>query len=234
MKQMPTLLIDFDSTFVSVECLDRLAEIVLRDRPDRQQLVEEIAAITNLGMEGKLTFQESLSRRLSVIRPSQSQLQTLNSLLPNLVSASIARHRAFFAEHAEQIYIISGGFQEFITPTACLYSLASDHVLANTFHFDVNGDYMGYDTENPLPQSGGKVARVRQLHLTPPLWVIGDSFTDWQLRRDGAAQYFIAYTENVQREVAVRHADAIAQSFDEVLRLLPTLPARTTEPAVVQ
>lgn len=53
-------IIDFDSTFVSVESLDELAKIALRDDPSREKTALEISRITALGMEGKLSFEKSL------------------------------------------------------------------------------------------------------------------------------------------------------------------------------
>ena len=58
------LIIDLDSTFVTVESLDELAHIVLKDNPESAQRLETIRAITRAGMEGSIPFDESLSKRL--------------------------------------------------------------------------------------------------------------------------------------------------------------------------
>src|SRR3989338_4121409 len=55
-------IIDFDSTFIQTEGLEELAEVVLKDNPKKEEILEEIKKITNLGMEGKIGFRESLKK----------------------------------------------------------------------------------------------------------------------------------------------------------------------------
>ena len=62
MKKNTILLIDFDSTFVTIESLTHLAEMVLREKADKHKIVDEIMTITQLGMEGKIGFSESLKK----------------------------------------------------------------------------------------------------------------------------------------------------------------------------
>ncbi|MGO1597719.1 MAG: HAD-IB family phosphatase, partial [Sphingobacterium sp.] len=57
-------IIDFDSTFTQVEALDELARISLEKHPDREKIYTEIERLTNLAMEGKISFRESLSGRV--------------------------------------------------------------------------------------------------------------------------------------------------------------------------
>ena len=71
------IVIDFDSTFTKVEGLDELAEIALAQADNREAVVGEIRSITNLGMEGKLSFSESLLRRIQLLKAHQSHLATL-------------------------------------------------------------------------------------------------------------------------------------------------------------
>ena len=46
-------IIDFDSTFVTVESLEELAKITLKDKSGKEEILKEVSRITNLGMEGK-------------------------------------------------------------------------------------------------------------------------------------------------------------------------------------
>ena len=55
-----SLFFDFDSTIVSVEGIDELAQIALANAPDRAARVAAIHAITNAGMEGAIPIDESL------------------------------------------------------------------------------------------------------------------------------------------------------------------------------
>jgi len=58
---------DFDSTLTSVEALDVLAEITLVNNPDKDQIIEDIIDITNLGIDGKISFTESLEQRIKLL-----------------------------------------------------------------------------------------------------------------------------------------------------------------------
>lgn len=53
---------DFDSTLTRVEALDVLAEMTLKDKPNKDEVVREIQKITNLGIDGDISFTESLER----------------------------------------------------------------------------------------------------------------------------------------------------------------------------
>ena len=55
---------DFDSTLTSVEGLDVLAEISLRNNPDRDNVIKKIQEITDLGIDGDISFSDSLSSRI--------------------------------------------------------------------------------------------------------------------------------------------------------------------------
>ena len=54
---------DFDSTLTSVEGLDVLAEISLRNNPEKDQVINKIQEITDLGIDGDISFSDSLRSR---------------------------------------------------------------------------------------------------------------------------------------------------------------------------
>nr|MCU0392876.1 phosphoglycerate dehydrogenase [Thermoflexibacter sp.] len=61
------------------------------------------------------------------------------------------------------------------------------------------------------------VKLLKSLHLQGEIYVIGDGYTDYEIRQAGLANSFFAFTENVEREVVVEKADHIAPSLDEFL-----------------
>ncbi|HRX00968.1 MAG TPA: hypothetical protein P5280_15845, partial [Cyclobacteriaceae bacterium] len=60
MKSNKYFVIDFDSTFTKVEAFDALADISLKDHPERMTIKKKIEDLTNQGMEGALSVRESL------------------------------------------------------------------------------------------------------------------------------------------------------------------------------
>lgn len=210
-------IIDFDSTFTQVEALDELARISLQNHPDRKEIYEEIDRLTNLAMEGKLSFRESLSGRIRLLNAKRQDLDTLVSVLKKKVSGSFLRNKQFFKQRREQVFIVSGGFKEFITPVVLPYHILKEHIYANEFIFDEQGNIIGFDETNPLSEEAGKVKLLQQWNLPGKLYGIGDGYSDFQLKESGLIERFYAFTENIERKSVSAKADHVTPSFDEFL-----------------
>jgi len=216
-----TYIIDFDSTFITCETLEELSRICLhRDG----KTVREIEAITRMGMEGTIVFEESLKLRLDILKPNRRQIRALQGKLKASVSPSIVRNREFFRKNADSIYMVSGGFREFILPVVTPYGIREDHIFANDFVYSPTGDVAGFRKDNPLARSGGKARAVADLRLDGTVIAVGDGWSDYEIKIFGAADLFFAYTETCLREPVVRHADRIVSSFDELLEWIDTGP----------
>ncbi|MEM8907729.1 MAG: phosphoglycerate dehydrogenase [Bacteroidota bacterium] len=211
------IIIDFDSTFASVEALEEIADIVLKGRADKPEILNEIKAITNLGVDGKITFNESLNRRLALLKIHRDDLSKLIRRLKRKVSTSFSRNKAFFKKYEGQIFIISNGFKDFIDPVVEKYGIDDEHVLANTFIYNADGWVDGFDEANLLAHSKGKSKTLKALNLPGESYVIGDAYTDYEMKEAGIAHKFFAFTENVLRENILEKADHITPSFDEFL-----------------
>ena len=137
----------------------------------------------------------------------------------HLFSESFKRNREFFTNFGDSIYIISNGFKEFIEPVVTEYGIKANNILANEFVFDSNGKVTGFDKENPLSANNGKVEQLKRLNLPGDVYVIGDGYTDYEIKHAGLANKFYAFTENVERGRVLEKADHIAPSLDEFLYL---------------
>lgn len=219
-----SIIFDFDSTVVDCETLDLVSEVALEGRPDKDTVVAEVKRITALGMEGKLPFHESLSSRMALIAPSREHVAQVAAMIREHVTPSFLEHRDYLAAHAGAIYVVSGGFDELIFPVTDALGLRREHVFANAFIYGTDGIAKGVDQERPSAFAGGKTKAVEKAGLAQPRVIIGDGWTDYEIRRDGAAEAFIAYIEHAQRETVVAHADALARSFEEVLEVLENGP----------
>ena len=208
---------DFDSTLTRVEALDVLAEMTLHRNPKKDEIVDEIQKITNLGIDGDISFTESLERRIKLLNANKSDLKGLVAELRKKISKSIESNKEFFEKFADDIYVISCGFKEFIDPIVAEYNIPSERVYANTFKFDEQGNIVGFDEENPLSQHNGKIDCLKQMNLDGEVQVIGDGYSDYVMREAGIADKFFAYTENVHRDKAADNADHVAPNLDEFL-----------------
>ncbi len=217
MKRKKYFIIDFDSTFTKVEALDELCEIALQDRPDKENIVQKVRDITDQAMDGSLSFSEALKSRVELLDAHKKDLAPLIERLKEQVSDSIKRNEEFFHKNGEDVLIMSNGFKDFIVPIVTEYGILEENVYANTFEFDAEGKITGFDRENPLSGDNGKVKLMKELKLDGDVFVIGDGYTDYQIKEAGLAHQFYAFTENVNRENVTSKADHVAPSFDEVL-----------------
>jgi D-3-phosphoglycerate dehydrogenase len=209
--------IDFDSTFTNVEALDLLGEISLSNSSERDDRLNKIKHITDQGMDGGMSFRESLEQRLKLLEAKKEHLDQLVPKLKERVSKSIHRNEEFFRNHADHIYILSNGFKEFIVPIVTEYGVKPDHVYANTFEYDDRDNIVGFDQENLLSRNNGKARQIEKLALEGEVSVIGDGYTDYEIKEAGLASKFYAFTENVARDNVLQKADHVAPSLDEVL-----------------
>ncbi len=209
--------IDFDSTFTKVEALDILGEISLANHPEKESRLELIQEVTNKGMAGEMSLRESLEARIDILDANQSHLKDLVDQLSKQVSKSISRNESFFKANATNTFIVSNGFKEFIVPVVTKFGVKAEHVFANDFVFDTEGKIVDFNRENVLSSNGGKVKQIEELSLQGNIHMIGDGYTDYEVRKAGIANTFYAYTENIERDSVKANADHIAPSFDEIL-----------------
>jgi D-3-phosphoglycerate dehydrogenase len=208
---------DFDSTLTSVEALDVLAEISLANNPKKNAIIEEIQEITNLGIDGEISFTESLEQRIKLLHAHKSNLDELIRRLHQQLSVSIESNKEFFENFSDDIYVISCGFKEFIEPIVKEYNIPADRVYANTFEYDTEGFIVGFDSENILSRHNGKIQCLKDMKLEGEIQVIGDGYSDYVMREAGVADKFFAFTENVSRHKAVDKADHVTPNLDEFL-----------------
>ena len=214
------LIIDFDSTFVTVESLDELAHIVLKDNPESAQRLETIRAITRAGMEGSIPFDESLSKRLKLLNINQKDIHAATIVLAKKVTPSFKRNKQFLMENSQNILIISGGFYEMIIPIVSEYGILEDQVFANKFVYKGTSRIAHVDSQNIMAQSGGKVAQANELGLAGEIHVIGDGYTDYQIKSEGPAKKFFAFIENIRRNSVCEVADVVLSNIDDYIKFL--------------
>ncbi len=214
-----SLFFDFDSTLISGEAIDELAQIALVSAPDRGARVEKIRIITNAGMEGAMPIDESLRQRLDMLQVRAHMLAPLVARLQQQVSPSVQRNGAMLRAMRDQIWIISSGFHEWIDPVVAALGLRVDHVNANRLLANTDG-ILKLDPSSRCAMVGSKARAAAALGCAPPRIMIGDGMTDFEVFSQGACEYFAAWTESVVRPAVVSKADIIAPHFEGLLAAL--------------
>lgn len=210
-------IIDFDSTFTKVEAMDELCQIALQNHPEKNERLSQIQSLTDQAMDGNLSFRESLRQRIAILEANKSHLPELIEKLSEKVSESFKRNQTFFDTYTDNILIVSSGFKDFIVPIVTKFGIKAENIYANEFEFDENGKIKGFDASNLLSEDNGKVKLLRKLNLQGDIYVIGDGYTDYEIKEAGLANEFYAFTENIKREKVLSKADHEAQNLDEFL-----------------
>lgn len=213
------IIIDFDSTIIQKEALDVLAELVLKDNIHGEEIKKSIHEITEKAMNGEMQFDEALEARISLLSISQSEIENLIMDLKLLISKSFLANTEFLKSQCENIYVISGGFKEYIIPVIQTLGLKSEHVFANTFIFE-NSQVIGFDKSNFLAQPLGKVKVLQSLNFQDEVVVIGDGFTDYEIFKHGLATKFYLYVEHVYRKNIAPLATNTITTLDEFIQIL--------------
>ena len=213
---MNHFIIDYDSTFIKVESLDELSKI---SNGDDETINNKISEITNLGMEGKISFSDSLRKRIELIECNKEDIVKTVEILEKKVSDSFKNNISFLKNNAENILIVSSGFHELIEPIVIQYGIKKENIFANKFLYD-NDKVIGYDKKNPLSKSQGKVNIIKELKLKGEVHVIGDGYTDYEIKKEGLANYFYLFIENIKRESVVKSADYLLKSLDQFIKII--------------
>lgn len=217
MSQTKYFIIDFDSTFTQVEALDILAEISLKDNQNRDKAIQAIKKITDEGMDGSMSFRESLQKRLDLLEADRAHLPELITRLKKVVSPSFKRNTEFINKYQNEIFIVSNGFKDFIIPIVVDYGIKEENVFANEFEYDAAGKVTGFNKDNVLSENNGKPRQIAQLELDGEVFVLGDGYTDFEIKKEGLANKFYAFTENVKRDKVLDEADHEAPTLEEFL-----------------
>jgi phosphoserine phosphatase len=120
------LVADMDSTMITVECIDELA--------DYAGLKPKIAAITEAAMRGELDFEAALDARVALLKGLDASvidacLRERVTLMPG-AQALVRTMRAWGADTV----LVSGGFTRFAGPVAA--QIGFDEAIANVLEID--------------------------------------------------------------------------------------------------
>ena len=113
------LVSDMDSTMITVECIDELA--------DYAGIKPEIAAITERAMAGELDFAEALTARVALLAGLDDSViaECLRERVRPMPGAvELVRTMAAWGAHT---MLVSGGFTSFTDPVAAQIGLAEVH-----------------------------------------------------------------------------------------------------------
>ena len=208
------IIIDFDSTFIKIESLDQLLKTTSARNKDS---LIKIQKLTDMGMNGEISFQKSLSERIKLLNSNKNDLDIVIDIINKNVSDSFKKNKKFINENNDKIIIISGGFYELIYPVVSKFGIKKENIFANTFIYDKDGKIIGVDKSNPLSKNNGKVKTIKNLNLDGNVIVIGDGYTDYEIKKYGYANKFYLFIENIKRKNILDKGDFLLKSLDDFI-----------------
>jgi phosphoserine phosphatase len=173
------LVADMDSTMITVECIDELA--------DYAGIKPQIAAVTEAAMRGELDFEAALDARVGLLKGlDEAVIEQCLAERVTIMSGAVALVRTMKARGALTI-LVSGGFTRFAEPVAAM--IGFDRAIANRLEI-AEGALSGLVTK-PIVGSDTKertlVEAVAELGIAPEAALaVGDGANDLaMIRRAG-------------------------------------------------
>ena len=207
-----SVVLDVDSTLCGIEGIDWLAA---RRGPEAGVLIAEL---TDRAMNGDLALDAVYGERLGAVRPSRDDLAALATEYERALAPGAREAVARIHSAGRRVVLVSGGIRNAILPVARALGIDELDVHAVNVLVDDAGEYESYDAHSPMTTADGKRGVVASLDLPRRLVAVGDGATDLAIKP--VADAFIAFTGFVRREPVVAGADAVVNSFDQLVELV--------------
>jgi len=208
MPKFRTVLFDCDSTLSAIEGIDELAA----------HCREEVAALTDAAMRGRIALEDVYGRRLRLVQPTREAVADLGrTYVERLVPDARETVEALLSSGVD-VRIISGGLLPAVLAVADALGVAHDRVAAVDVRFTADGQYEGFDASSPLAATGGKRVAIERWDVARPAMMVGDGTTDLEARP--VVDLFVAFAGVVERPSVVNSADAVVRANS----LAPVLP----------
>jgi len=199
------LIADMDSTIIGQECIDELGAAV--------GLKAQIAEITERAMNGEIAFDESLTRRVALLKglPEKALQEVFNARIS--LNSGARELIATMRAHGAYCALISGGFTFFSQRIAELTGF--DFHNANTLIFE-DGLLTGEVTRPILDQKSKLVAlkkfRTERDYLKEDVLAVGDGANDLAMIQEAGLGVAYHAKQKVAKiaDVAIKHSDLTA------------------------
>jgi phosphoserine phosphatase len=205
-----TVILDVDSTVVSIEGIDWLA--ALRTPDVALRIVEG----TTRAMAGTVALEEVYGERLRIVAPRREEIDALGEAYVATIAPGAREAVAAIRAAGARVMLFSGGLREAILPVADVLGIPRDDVHAVSIRFNSDGSYADFDRMSALATSSGKPDMVRRLAPARRILAVGDGATDAGMKP--VVDTFAAFTQFVRRDAVVKAADVELHSFADLGR----------------
>ena len=216
-----TFIFDFDSTIFPGETLDEIIQLSLTGTENAEEKKALITSICNQGMLGEISMEDSLKKRLEIAAPLQETIEKYVAENKKRIDENIKTLLTNLQKKGHAVYVISGGFEEWIQP------LLEEIVPAENIHANqIKDTEQPMIFENIVRRSKEEILQeltIQGQHIT----MIGDGATDFSVFENGFAQQFVGtffYTGIEARKKIVEKAldsnQVIFNELDEFVKFM--------------
>jgi phosphoserine phosphatase len=207
-RQKKLLVADMDSTMITVECLDELA--------DYAGIKAEIAAVTERAMRGELDFAQALDERVARLKGLAAS--TIDQCLAERVTLSPGAETLVrtMKAHGAATILVSGGFTHFADRVGA--AIGFDRVLSNVLEID--GETLTGTVTKPIVDAATKERTLVQTAAALGIsleetMAVGDGANDLPMIRKAGLGVAYCAKPAVAAEAAARieHADLTAMLY---------------------
>lgn len=210
------LLLDLDSTLVSEEWCDTLAQW--------KGVGAEVTRITQHTMDGTMDFNTSFPKKLELISPSFQDLDKLGEFLLDYVSEDWKKVLSLLQSQGVKVGILSQWYTRSSLSVAKLLNIDPAWIFALHFHHNEDGEFQWLDMEQDLMYYDGKRKTIQTLKDSYPhekIVFVWDSL--WDYESGQIADLFIAYAGVVARPKVIAVSPYIAYTPQELYDYIKTL-----------
>ena len=179
-----SVVFDVDSTLVSIEGLDFLADLKGKGN--------QIKEITLQSMNGSLSMKEAMNIKMKIISPDYKDLIKMGEAYLKNITPGANETISILKKNGIKTWIVTGNFQPAVGMLANFLKIPKSQVITNEIFFDKNNNYVNFDVLNPLSNNGGKALIINDLKSKMGRTVfVGDGSTD--LETKDYVDLFIGY-----------------------------------------
>lgn len=176
-RAIDAVVFDCDCTLSAIEGINFLAE--------KNDVGEQVHALTELAMSEAGLADGIYKQRLSLVRPSRQQVVDLALSYFSMRASHVSRVIECFKGLGKAVYVVSAGINPAVKLFAAMLNIPTHHVFAVDCHFNVAGEYEGYDEASPCAQFQGKHTVAQRIATQYPRFVwVGDGMNDIAVKDD--------------------------------------------------
>lgn len=221
------VIFDFDYTLLAEESTVEVLNIALESHSDRRTLQARLKVIAPRALAGKTTWRELLYLYWMATRIRQVHIQHYIERRRRALHPSLQELIAQLKKDHVNIFIISGGYEEWIKPLASGWGIDTKNVIANRFCWCRNR-VIGIHRSPLLSSSRGKPTIVdkwkKEGRLQGPTVLVGDGHADRAVWQRGLVEGFIATeyyaNENLVGGQRLLYASRVEQLLEQIHYLL--------------